>query len=483
MISRFGGILSRVFGRFMPDPFVIAVLLSVCALVLALGLGDFPGKPPEQWRIRALLEGWRSSQGLWTFLSFSMQMCLVLVSGHALAASGPVRRMLERLAAMPRSGAAGAAMAAGIACLCSLLNWGLGLIAGAFLAREIGRSLARRNIPHHYPVLVAAGFAGFLPWHGGLSGSAPLTMTSAESMAKVLPPSTIAAMTAAGHDGGVSLGRTIFSSTNLIITGGLLVMVPVCAALLMPRASTVPATSVSGSGDDSAPRPPSPGNPREHSRPITRSSAEFLEASRLINLLLGAALLAGFASFLYGPHGITPARLQRMGLNEINTAMLGLGLLLHASPRSYLAAVEDAARGCAGILLQFPLYGGIVAILSVSGLDRQIATALSEHASARSLPVFTFWSAGVLNIFIPSGGGQWGVQGPIALESGLALGVPPGKMVLCVAYGDQLTNMLQPFWALPLLAITGARARDIVGYTAIVMLVALAWISAMLWLL
>ncbi|MEZ6318590.1 MAG: TIGR00366 family protein [Phycisphaerales bacterium] len=158
-----------------------------------------------------------------------------------------------------------------------------------------------------------------------------------------------------------------------------------------------------------------------------------------------------------------------------------LGLLLHGSTASYVRAVEDGARGCAGVILQFPLYAGIMGLLAASGLIDTFSRTLADFGSSTMLPVMTFVSAGVVNLFVPSGGGQWGIQGPIALESGAAAGVSAGKMIMAVAYGDQLTNMLQPFWALPLLAITGVKARDIVGYTAVVMAAAAAWIA--LWLL
>ncbi|XHC26013.1 TIGR00366 family protein [Phycisphaerales bacterium ac7] len=162
--------------------------------------------------------------------------------------------------------------------------------------------------------------------------------------------------------------------------------------------------------------------------------------------------------------------------NTLNLTMFMLGLLLHASPMSYMRAIEDAARGCAGVIIQFPLYAGIAAMMAASGLTAMIAEKMSEGASETTLPVLTFFSAAIVNVFVPSGGGQWGVQGPIVIESALAAGVEPSKMVMALAYGDQVTNMLQPFWALPLLAITGVRARDIVGYTAILMLIAIVWI-------
>lgn len=466
MISRLGLMISRVFGRFTPDPFVIAVLLTVLTAMLALTLGPFPGLASPTWpgKARVLLDGWRGGDGLWKLLAFSMQMCLVLVTGHALAASPPVRRGLRAVAGGPGSTASGAAVAALTGCVFSLVNWGLGLIAGAIVAREIGLSLSRRGVRAHYPLIAAAGFAGFMVWHGGLSGSAPLSMTSAESMAKVLPAATISALSAAGHGGGAPLTDTLFSPLNLGVSAGLVVIVPLLAGLLAPQR---PEECVGA--EEAA---PAVAEAREHEavRRGARSAAEWLDTSRAVSVLLAVPLLLAVGRF-----GVAQD-LRRFGLDEVNTAMFALGLLLHRSPRSYLAAVEEGARGCGGIIIQFPLYAGIMGLMIASGLDDRLASLLSEHASPRTLPVFTFLSAGVVNLFIPSGGGQWAVQGPVALEAGLAMGVAPGRMVMAVAYGDQLTNMLQPFWALPLLAITGVRARDIVGYTAILMTAGGAWI-------
>jgi len=157
--------------------------------------------------------------------------------------------------------------------------------------------------------------------------------------------------------------------------------------------------------------------------------------------------------------------------------MLALGLILHGSPRAYMDAVTEAARGCAGIIIQFPLYAGIMAMMVVSGLVGAVAERFVSVGNETTIPVLSYLSAGVVNLFVPSGGGQWGIQGQIALETGLAAGIEPGKMIMAVAYGDQLTNMLQPFWALPLLGITGCKARDIVGYTAVVMVFAGVWMA------
>lgn len=458
MISKLGLALSEFFRRTAPDPFVLAVLLTVVAGLLAFTLGDFPALPDGASRSAWLLDAWRGSQGLWAFLAFSMQMCLILVTGHALAASRPMRRAIDAVATLPRSAPAGAAMIGLIAAALGLVNWGLGLISGALLARAVGRSLHARGVRAHYPLLVAAGYMGMLIWHGGLSGSAPLSVTTEEGAAKVLPAE---AMQRLGGD-GIGLDLTLFSPMNITVCAGLLLLIPVALWLLTPKDP--------GAIRDITEFAPADEPDEPLARPTT--APEWLERTPLLAWLLAAALIVALVRF----GGSGGAGLTNLGLNEVNMGMLALGLLLHGSLASYGRAVEEGARGCAGIIVQFPLYAGIMGLLAASGLIQSFAEALARGGET-GVPLLTFLSAGIVNFFVPSGGGQWGVQGPIALEAGAAAGVAPGKMVMAVAYGDQLTNMLQPFWALPLLAITGAKARDIVGYTAVVMVLAGAWMA------
>lgn len=467
MIRDLGLWISRVFGRYAPDPFVLAILLTVLTAVLALALGDFDGERLTlAERGARLLDGWRSNQGIWAFLAFSMQMCLVLVTGHALAATPPVRRAIAAVADLPRSTAQAAAMIGIAACAAALLNWGFGLIVGAVLARDVGRSLSRRGAPVQYPLLVAAGYSGMMVWHGGLSGSAPLSMTTIENARKVLPTGTIDRLVEAGLADGLGLERTLFSPLNLVVTGGLLIIVPLVMYLLAP----CPGTPAQSPPPEAAPEAPEV--QRSGSTP-----AERLDHSRLVSSLLGIVLLVALVRF-----GVEDG-LRRLGLNEVVVLMLGLGLLLHRSPRAFALATEDAARGCAGIIIQFPLYAGIMAMMVSSGLVRTLSGALVDLGGPGLLPLTTFVAAGVVNLFVPSGGGQWGVQGPLALGGGLDAGIDAGTMVMAVAYGDQLTNMLQPFWALPLLAITGARARDIVGYSAVLLIAGGAWFGAVLFVM
>ncbi|MGI9012785.1 MAG: short-chain fatty acid transporter [Phycisphaerales bacterium] len=476
-ISRIGLRISAVFQRIVPDPFVIAILLTLFTAVLALTLGRFE-LTEGGTRLTALLDAWRSSDGLWKFLAFGMQMCLVLVTGHALAEARPIRRIINALARVPHSTASAAALVATIACLAAILNWGLGLIVGAILAREVGRSLESRGIAAHYPLICAAGYMGLLVWHGGFSGSAPLAMTSFEGAAKVIPAQYLQNL----DDAGVPLTETILSTRNIIVTGGLLVIAPCVLAILAPRRREEMTTISAFAHDTSQSSDLQPEACGTHTFP------DRLDTSAIVAWLLALGLLAAFLRYGYvvgnasaeagmlRQTGATLRGFARLGLDEVNIFMIALGLILHASPRSYMQSISEGARGCGAIILQFPLYAGIMAMMVEAGLIERIAAWLNTIGNETTIPCLSFLSAGVVNLLVPSGGGQWGIQGPVALETGFAAGIEPGRMIMSVAYGDQLTNMLQPFWALPLLAITGVRARDIVGYTAIVMVIAAVWI-------
>ncbi len=462
MIAGLGRGLSRVFSKTAPDPFVLAVLLTVLTGALAWWFG-FRDLDPSVSRISAVIDAWRDTEtGMWRFLGFGMQMCLILVTGHALAESRPVAGLIRLLTAIPRSPGAGAALVAAVAMLFGLINWGLGLIVGALLARDVARALGARGVRTHAPVLVAAGYAGMLVWHGGLSGTAPIKMTSAAEAASVLPPETLEAL---GDSPALLLSQTVFSPMNLFVSGGLLVLVPTLLVMLTPK------------GDDGLMCMPAEEELFEEPRLPVRSFPDFLERTPFVPWVLAVLLIWAMLRFAGSGNASFGDRMLSVGPNEINMIMLALGLIAHGSMRSYVASAERGARGCAGVILQFPLYAGIMGMLAASGLIGMFSDWMASSATGDTLPILTFLSAGIVNLFVPSGGGQWAIQGPVALQAGQTLGVEPAKMVMSVAYGDQLTNMLQPFWALPLLAITGVRARDIVGYTAIVMLAAGAWMA------
>lgn len=442
-----GQALARFFRAITPDPFVLAIFLTVLTGVLALALTDTT--------VEGVVRGWAGPSGLWKLLSFSMQMCLILVTGHALASTPLVRRSIAALVALPKSAGAAGALVAFVAIATSLLNWGLALIVGALVAREMGRSCQARGVRVHYPLLVAAGYTGLMCWHGGFSGSAPLKVTTQADLVELLGAEL------GGRTAPLSTFDTILGPMNLLISGGLLVLVPLVVWFLSPKADD----EVEGFDAFDVERD------AVASEDAPRTVPEKLERSVLVTLLLVAPLLYALALY-FADHGIA-----NLDPNAVNLVLLTLGLLLHKTPRAYLKAVQDAVAGCSGIILQFPLYAGIMGIMATSGLAKLFAGWAASTASAKSYLLLTFLSAGFINFFVPSGGGQWAVQGPIAVQAAELVGVPFSSAVMAVAYGDQWTNMLQPFWALPLLGITGVKAKDIIGYTAFIMIVAGVWLA------
>jgi short-chain fatty acids transporter len=482
MISQLGLRISAAFRRTMPDPFILALLLTLVTAILAVWLGFTAQRAegvPLSTRALLLFDAWGPQGGIWELLGFAMQMCLILVTGHAVASSGPVRRVILLAADLPRSAGQAAALVALLACAAATINWGLGLIVGAYMAREVGLSMSRRGVPAHYPLLAAAGYTGLMVWHGGFSGTAPLMMSSPAGAAPLLAAAGLEALPGEPAQQHLGLEQTLVSPLNVVITGGLVVLIPLLMWAMAPRNAEQMRSADQYAGPVPVQRPPAselhPAEPLMADRERPGSIPEWLERSPVVVWLLALLLAGAFARFVSLQHA------SAIGLNQVNTAMLAVGLVLHGSARSYAAAIEEAARGCAGIILQFPLYAGILAMMKVSGLVQVISGWFLSIGTPGTIPVMSFVSAGIVNFFIPSGGGQWAVQGPIALKAAADAGIDPAKMVMSVAYGDQLTNMLQPFWALPLLAITGVRARDIVGYTALAMLAGFVWIA--LWLL
>lgn len=463
MLHRLGESLSAFFRATAPDPFVIAILLTMLTFLLGWTVSDGPPADLETSTPLWLLDQWQG--GFWNLLAFAMQMCLILVTGHALASSKPVASVLGRVAGVPRTARQAVALTAAIAMSAGLVNWGFGLIVGAILARDVERSLRSRGVRTPAGLLPAAGYTCMLTWHGGLSGSAPLKATDEAGQIDVLGPDLAAQI------GAIPVNGSLFGTLNLIATPGLMLLVIGLLMLLCP----------SGHMDDATPAPVKETERRDDGIEADDLGVvpRFLERSFVAAWLLAAPAVI-YLAVRFGADGFAA-----LTLNTANLAFLALGLIMHGSTRSYGRAVEDGVRGCAGIIIQFPLYAGIMGIMSGTGMARDFSQWLVDLAGGREagLAASTFASAGLVNLFVPSGGGQWAIQGPIAMQAAADAGASPSKLLMAVAYGDQLTNMLQPFWALPLLGICRARAQDVVGYTAIIMLVAAVWLVGCLVLL
>ena len=422
--------LNTLVERFLPSALVFAVLLTAVVAVLALLLTA--AGPAE------VLRGW--GDGLSGLLAFMTQMALILMLGHVLANTRPVRVLLARLGSLPRTPRQAYVSVFLVAAAASLVTWGLGLVVGALLAREVAAQARARGLRLHFPMLVAAAFSGFVVWHMGFSGSGPLTAaTEGSFIAKQLGRT-------------VPVSATTFSPWNLLATAATVAAVAGALALAAPREGD-PVREVDADLRDAG--------PRVDEEVVT--PADRLDASRALTGAVGLALAAYLVLHF--------ARGGPMSLDTVNWTFLALVFLLVRSPFELIALVKGAASTVGDILLQFPLYAGILGIMTATGLIAVLSDAFVGLASPRTFGLLSLLSAGLVNFFVPSGGGQFAVQGPILLDAASRLGVAPEVAIMALAYGDQWTNMIQPFWALPLLAIAGLKVRDILAYTTVTLVV------------
>lgn len=461
MLHRLGSLFSRFSQRFLPDPMVIACGLTLLVILAALILPQtdtLRGANPTA-RVRAVSGMWLD--GVWNpnFLRFALQMCLILLTGHALARAPAATALLRRVAGTVTSNRSAVFRVTLLSCAGCWINWGFGLIAAGILAAELNRALARKGIAGQSALIVAGAYAGMMIWHGGLSGSAPLELAG----------HGITIQTPAGEAPGtvalppVAIDRTLLSPGNLFLS-----LILVAAVPLLFRHLAYPLGTHLSPQTEERPGSPPP--------PIARTPADAVNQSRAIPLLI---VLLGAVALAYRLDG---GGARVVDLNFVITVFLLLGLLLHRNLRDYVAAVAGGGRSVTGIILQFPLYSGIQAILFESGwaaamsetfVEASISTAEFLRLSpGATFPVATFFSAGLVNLFVPSGGGQWIVQGPIMCGASEALRLPVEQTVMAVAYGDEWTNMIQPFWAIPLIGLTGVDARAFIGYCALLMLMA-----------
>ncbi len=419
MLNRLSQFFITLVQRYLPDAYLFAILLTFISFGLAWGLTGTP--------FMKLIQAW--GNGLYGILGFAMQMILILVTGHALASSKPIKAILRTLGGIPKTTSQAAALTVFVAGIANFFNWGFGLVVGALLAREIARQCNDAD----YGLTVAAAYSGFVVWHAGFAGSIPLAVATKGHLVEKLT-------------GIIPVSQTIFSSWNLLITGVIIVTLPVLFSMMAPKGADIKRIAPELLVEDPEPEPPA-----------VHTFATRLEYSTLINALFGAMGL------LYlGNHFATKG--MDLSLNIVICIFFTLGVVFHMNPINYVRAVDKAIRGAGGIALQFPLYGGIQGLMIGSGLAGLIANWFIAIATPTTFPLFTFLAGGIINVFVPSGGGQWLVQGPINIPAGLALGVDPAKVAMSIAYGDQWTNMIQPFWALPLLGIAKLGVRDIMGY-------------------
>lgn len=439
--------IETLFKRFLPSPFAIAIILTVLTIVLAF---FFTEAPDNENHLLAILSFWEN--GVWSegLLVFAYQMMLILVLGHILVLSKPMNYLIQGLTKYVSNTRNAVVLVSVTTMLVSFFNWGLGLIFGAILARKVAEAAQARGFGINYPLVGASGYVGLMIWHGGISGSAPSKVSESGHLMSFVGKMSDPSIQSQLPD-LIPYSETILSGFNLTIFGVVLLVIP---AFLWYIAKKAPLTPTS------LPIYKGPVSEEDSTRGAGR-----IDHSRFFGIGFGALILVAFIYQYFEALSqliITP--------NMLNFLMLGLALVLHGNFANFLSAVEEAIKGASGILIQFPLYFGIMGIMSDSGMVGQIADFFVSIANETTLPIYTFFSAGLVNIFVPSGGGQWAIQGPIVVESALKLGVSLPKAVMALAYGDQITNMLQPFWALPLLGITRLKAKEILPYTLLLMI-------------
>ncbi|MGZ5403171.1 MAG: short-chain fatty acid transporter [Nocardioides sp.] len=422
--------VNSVVERFIPSALVFAIVLTLLVALFALTLTDTG--PVD------VVKGW--GEGLSGLLEFMTQMALILLLGHTLANTRPVRRLLSSLGALPKTVLQAYLFVFVVAAVASLITWGLGLVVGVLLAVEVAKQGREKGLKLHFPMLVAAGYSGYVVWHMGYSGSGTLTAATegsfiAEQLGETIP-----------------ITETTFAWWNILAVVVTIIVVAGSLALVAPRAGDriVELTEDARFDDDVV----------VDDEVVT--PADRLDASRILTTLVGVALVA-YLVIHYAEGGTAT-------LDIVNWTFLALIFLLVRNPLELIGLVKDAASNVGEILLQFPLYAGIMGIMATSGLITVFSDFMVNTAGPTTFGVLAFLSAGVVNLFVPSGGGQFAVQGPVMLDAGARLGVDPSVTIMAIAYGDQWTNMIQPFWALPVLAISGLKIRDILGYTTVTLI-------------
>lgn len=438
MFKKFTNACVNIVQKYLPDAFIFCIVLTIIVFLAAM--------PVSKMNPFEIANAWGES--MWSLLGFSMQMALVLVLGTALATAPPVKKAINAAAEIPKSPTSAIIFITVVSMIACWLNWGFGLVVGAILAKEIAKKVKGVD----YRLLIASAYSGFVIWHAGFSGSIPLQLASYSE--------AIGTQTAGAVTESIPTSQTIFSAWNLIIVIAIIIVIAFVNAQMHPTP------------EDTVTVDPKLLVETETAKVTdkTVTPAEWLERFPLLSILV-AILAIVYLIYTYKTKGSIT-----LSLNVVNLIFLTLGIIFHGTPISYVNAITDASKSAGGIILQFPFYAGIMGIMTATGPTGQsLAGAISDFfvniSNHTTFPLFTFLSAGIVNFFVPSGGGQWAVQAPIVMPAGNALGVSPAVSAMAIAWGDAWTNMLQPFWALPALGIAGLGARDIMGYCAIVLIV------------
>lgn len=442
MLSRVAVRLSELTVRLVPSAFAIALLLTFVTFLFAVSIaGASPARVVIEW-----------GNGFWTLVPFAMQMALVVLTGYLVSTAPVVDRLFARLAGRTRSPKGAVVRMALVSMALAWFHWGLSLVGCAMFVRHVVRAEPRVD----YRLLVCAAYFGMgATWHAGLSASAPLLVATPGHFLEA----TI---------GVIPVSATIFSAFNLTLTAVAVALLAALAWVMHPPPGEARPVdpAVLERLDRFEPPPP----------PSRMTLAARIDHGRGL-MLLTAAFGMAWVGWYFWTKGF------QLTLDVLNFTFLMLAILLHPSAASVLAAAEKGAGLLAGIVLQFPFYAGMYGVIQGTGLAQIVGDAIARIATPTSLPLWLYWYSGVVNYFVPSGGSKWAIEAPYLVEAAARLGVPTSQVVLAYAWGDMATDIIQPFWALPLLAAARIDFRDILGYAALVFLVYSIVVSVGFWLL
>ena len=418
--------------KYLPEPFIFAIILTFAAMLIAI-----PVCHQTVWEV---VGNWGG--GVWNLLGFSMQMALVLVTGATLAAAPLIKKGISSLASKPKTPATAIALVTVISAVACWLNWGFGLIVGAIFAKEIAKKMHGVD----YRLLIASAYSGFVVWHAGISGSIPLKMASDLND---LVKATNGVITST-----IPVTRTILDPHNVIMVVIVTIAIVVINSMMHPKGLNVVTIDPSLLKEEEETVSDKPNTP-----------ATKLENSRVLSVILA---VLGFTYLIINLF----IKKSSFDLGAVILLFLFLGIVLHKTPIAYVRSFGKSVGGAAGILLQFPFYAGIMGIITGRGasgicLGTVVSEAFVNISTSTTYPIYTFLCAAILNMFVPSGGGHWAIQAPIMFAAGDALNVDHGLTGMAIAWGDAWTNLIQPFWALPALAIAKLNAKDIMGFCLI----------------
>ena len=427
-LQRLARLCVMIVERIMPDPFVIAIMLTMLTCVLAYFLAPHASVPE-------VLTSW--VDGVFKIASFAFLVALTLVTGHALSTSKPVAHLLKTIAQIPTTKEGAMTLTFLVSMTAGLLNWAVGLVVSALFAREIAK---RMRVDFAW--LVAAAYAGWSFYVCGISSSIALVSASKGSPLNVIEKVT----------GNVlPMKEFLFSPLNYLPLIILAIVLPLVFRAMMPSdAETIAADPTRLEAEDTV--------SSEQSAPNT--IAGMLDHAWVLNLaLVGLGLAYIVLKISQGAF--------TMDLNMLVLVFLLLGLLMHWTPKAYVRAINNAARVTGPILLQFPIYGGIMGIMSATGLADVIAQWFIGFSTTQTLPFWSFVSSVIISMFVPSAGGHWVVQAPFVVPAAEHLHVAQGAVAIAVALGESAADMIQPMWVIPLLAIAGVGMGRVMGYTVV----------------